>query len=122
MACHYLFMKNTDEFMVKLRDRDIDLITKMVKCVISAIKRKRPKIDIFGISFKDHTELIFSIAEDQYLLCLENCLQDLIKEEEYELCALIVKLKQGNKQILDSPIPFNQIATYTNKFSDPSKT
>jgi hypothetical protein len=68
------------------------MILKMVKCVISAYKRNKDGIDIFDITFKDMSELTFSIEKVQYVELLKNCLNDLIKIEEYELCAEIKKI------------------------------
>ena len=74
-----------------MRERDPDLIMKMVKCVLSAAKRNKAKIDIFDISFKDMSSLIFTIDKSQYNDMLKNCMDDLIKIEEYEFCAEIKK-------------------------------
>jgi len=75
-----------------LKDRDPDLVLKMVKCVLSAAKRGKDKIDIFDITFKTMDELTFSIDKSQYKEMLNNCLDDMIKIEEYELCAEIQKI------------------------------
>ena len=91
MACHTLFLKNQSEFFTKLKEREPDLVLKMVKCVLNAIKRKRDKVDIFDITFKDTNELVFSLEKNQYHDLLKNCLNDLIAIEEYELCAEIQK-------------------------------
>ena len=64
----------------------------MVKCVLSAAKRGKDKIDIFEITFKTMDELTFSIEKSQYKEMLKNCMDDLIKMEEYELCAEIQKI------------------------------
>ena len=91
MACHCLYLKNSNEFYSSLRNRDVDLITKMVKCVLSAAKRNKDKIDIFDITFKNMDTLVFSIEKKQYKELLQNCLQDMINIEEYELCAEMKK-------------------------------
>jgi hypothetical protein len=98
MACHQLFLKDSREFFTKMRERDIDLVLKMTKCVLSAIKRKRKSIDIFELTFKDTSTLIFSVGSDQYSELLKNCLDDLIKVEEYELCAEITKIINKKKR------------------------
>ena len=92
MACHYLSCKNSQEFFGLLKQRDPDLILKMTKCVLSATKRGKDKIDIFEITFKDMSELTFSIDKPQYRDLLSNCMDDLIKMEEYELCAEVKKI------------------------------
>jgi hypothetical protein len=74
-----------------MKERNIDLIMKMVKCVLSASKRNKAKIDIFDISFKDMSAMVFTIERSQYKELLTNCLDDLIKVEEYELCNEIKK-------------------------------
>jgi len=68
------------------------MILKMVKCVLSAFKRNKPQIDIFDITFQTLDELTFSIEKSQYKEMLKNCMDDLIKMEEYELCAEIQKI------------------------------
>jgi hypothetical protein len=60
--------------------------------VLSAAKRGKDKIDIFEITFKTMDELTFSIEKSQYKEMLKNCMDDLIKIEEYELCAEIQKI------------------------------
>jgi len=75
---------------------------KMVKCVLSAAKRNKDNIDIFDITFKNLDNLVFSIERSQYNELLENCLNDLIALEEYELCAEIKKQlnkKQRKKRV-----------------------
>ena len=91
MACHCLYLKDQREFFTLMKQRDPDLIMKMVKCVLSATKRNKDKIDIFDISFKDMSGMVFTIDKSQYNDMLKNCLDDLIKIEEYELCAEIKK-------------------------------
>ena len=91
-------MKNSDEFYLKLKGRDADLILKMVKCVLSAYKRGKDQIDIFDITFKSMDQLTFSIDKLQYKELLGNCMNDLIAMEEYELCAEIKKILEGKKR------------------------
>ena len=91
MACHCLYLKDQREFFTLMKLRDSDLILKMVKCVLSAAKRNKAKIDIFDISFKDMSGMVFTIDKSQYNDMLKNCMDDLIKIEEYELCAEIKK-------------------------------
>ena len=103
MACHYLQMKNSDEFYMKMKNRDADIILKMAKCVLSAYKRSKPSIDIFDITFKVLDDgLVFTIDKPQYKELLGNCMNDLITMEEYELCAEIKKIldKKKTKKVL----------------------
>jgi hypothetical protein len=92
MACHCLYLKDQREFFTLMKSRDPDLIMKMVKCVLSASKRNKDKIDIFDISFKDMSGMVFTIDKSQYNDMLKNCMDDLIKIEEYELCGEIKKI------------------------------
>lgn len=92
MACHNSYMDSEKDFYQKLKNRDPDIITKMVRCVISAHKRKKDKIDIFDLYFKDSSSLTFSMQKEEYIKFLGNCLDDMIKIEEYELCAEIKKI------------------------------
>ncbi len=93
MACHVLFYKNEKEFFELVRNRDPELILKLVKCVLNAVKRKKEKIDVFDITFKENLqELVISLDKEKYLSTLETCLKDMEKQEEYELCSEIKKL------------------------------
>ena len=92
MACHYLNCRNPQEFFGLIKQRDPDTVLKMAKCVLSAYKRGKDKIDIFEITFRDMSELTFSIDKPQYRDLLSNCMDDLIKMEEYELCGEIKKI------------------------------
>ena len=98
MACHYLNMKNSNEFYSKLKNRDSDLILKMAKCILSAYKRGKDQIDIFEITFKNTDQLIFGVGKSQYKEVLNNCINDLAELEEYELCAEIKKIVEGKKR------------------------
>jgi len=97
MACYCLYLKDSKEFFALLKQRDPDLICKMVRCVISAIKKDKDKTNIFEIIFKNMDELIFGIEKSQYEEMLGNCMKDLIAMEEYELCAEV-------KEILEKKI------------------
>jgi hypothetical protein len=98
MACHYLNLKNADEFYKKLKGREPDLVLKMAKCVLSAYKRGKDQINIFDITFKNLDQLTFTIEKSQYKELLGNCMDDLIKMEEYELCAEVKKILDGKKR------------------------
>jgi len=91
-------MKNADEFYMRLKSRDVDIVLKMVKCVLSAFKRDKDTIDIFDITFKNMDQLTFSIEKSQYKELLGNCMNDLIAMEEYELCAEVKKILEGKKR------------------------
>jgi hypothetical protein len=105
MACHHILMKDQKEFFSKMKERDPDMILKMVKCVISAVKRKKSEIDIFEITFKDHSSMTFGISKSEYKRFLENCLDDLIAVEEYELCAEITKIVKAKSRKKKSETP-----------------
>ena len=92
MACHCLTLKDQREFFQLMKDRDPDMILKMVKCVLSAYKRNKDGIEIFDITFKDTSGMVFNIEKSQYTELLSNCLDDLIAIEEYELCADVKKI------------------------------
>jgi hypothetical protein len=83
---------------MKMRNRDVDIILKMAKCVLSAFKRGKDQIDIFDITFKNLDQLTFTIEKSQYKELLSNCMKDLIELEEYELCAEIKKILDGKRK------------------------
>jgi hypothetical protein len=99
-------LKDQREFFQMMKDRNSDLILKMVKCVLSAYKRNKDGIDIFDITFKDMSGMIFNIEKSQYTELLSNCLDDLITMEEYELCAEVKKIldKKSKKTSGDVPV------------------
>jgi len=92
MACHYIFLKDEQEFNQKLIKRDFDLIQKMTKCVVSAIQRKKEKIDIFEVTFKDGNTITFSMDKNEYKNFLEKSLNDFVQEEMYEYCSELKKI------------------------------
>jgi len=91
-------LKDQREFLQLMKERDSELILKMVKCVLSAYKRGKDQIDIFDITFKSMDQLTFTIDKSQYKELLSNCMDDLIKMEEYEMCAEIKKILEGKKR------------------------
>ena len=104
MACHCLMLKDQREFFQMMKDRDSNLILKMVKCVLSAYKRDKDGIEIFDITFKDTSGMVFNIEKSQYTELLSNCLNDLIAIEEYEMCAEVKKIidKKSKKKYGDA--------------------
>jgi|FreactTroBogLake_1042271.scaffolds.fasta_scaffold07731_3 hypothetical protein len=92
MACHCLLLKNQNEFYSLLKSHDPDLVLKMAKCVVNACKKNKDKVDIFDITFKNASSMLFSIEKSQYKELLKNCMDDLIKIEAYEVCADIQKI------------------------------
>lgn len=100
MAYHCLLLKNKDEFYTKLKYHDPDLVVKLVTCVINAHKRKLTNVDVFDITFKNSTELLFNVAKEQYKDLLKTYIPTLEKLEEYELCSDIIKIveKKSKKE------------------------
>lgn len=96
MACHTIFMKDQKEFFSRMKERDPEIIFKMVKCVLSAYKRKVKSLNIFEVVFKDTTYMIFAMDKSEFKTFLSNCLQDMINIEEYEICAEIKKIVSRN--------------------------
>ena len=96
MACHTIYMKDEKEFFSKMKERDSDIIYKMVKCILSAYKRKLAKINVFEVIFKDTSYMLFAMQKSEYKNFLNNCLQDMINIEEYEICAQIKKITTRN--------------------------
>ena len=66
-------------------------------------------IDIFDISFKDTSSMIFTMAKTEYTTFLSNCLADLIKVEEYELCADVHKIISKSPRKRKSATPNKKI-------------
>jgi hypothetical protein len=89
-------MNNESEFFSRMKERDPEIIYKMVKCVLSAHTRKVQKLNIFEVVFKDTSYMMFSMEKSEYKNFLKNCLQDMINIEEYEICSEIKKVLQRN--------------------------
>ena len=104
MASHVLCFKNQEEFFQKIKDKDRDLIVKMVKTVLYAIKHKKPRINVFEIIFtdvkysKDLKELIFTKEKIDYIPTLKAAMDELVRYEEYELCAEIKEILNKKKK------------------------
>lgn len=96
MACHTIYMKDEKEFFLRMKERDPEIILKMVKCVLSAHKRKVNKLNIFEVVFKDTSYMVFAMERKEFKNFLNNCLQDMINIEEYEICAEIKKILSRN--------------------------
>jgi hypothetical protein len=56
-------LKDQREFFDLLKNRDPDMILKMVKCVLEAWVQYKDNTDIFDITFKDMDGLIFNIEK-----------------------------------------------------------
>jgi hypothetical protein len=94
-------MKDEKEFYAKFKERDPDLLLKAAKSVIKAARRRRPKITIFEVTFKDGSELSFNIEQEEYLAFLNSLVEDLVKMDEpevYLLCAEIIKLSKPKRK------------------------
>jgi len=89
-------MKDEREFFLKMKDRDPEIIYKMVKCVLSAYKRKINKLNIFEVVFKDTSYMLFAMEKKEFKNFLNNCIDDMINIEEYEICAEIKKIVNRN--------------------------
>lgn len=88
MASHVIVFKDQWEFFKKIKERDPDLIYKMVKSILHAVKNKRKKIDVFEVVFKDlSTPITFSLEHKDYKIRLEDALEAMISIEAYEMCA-----------------------------------
>jgi hypothetical protein len=69
-------------------------LAKAIVCAIEhALKRKRKKIDFAEINVKDILIIALSIRSDEFSGLLSDNLKILEEVEEYELCALALKLK-----------------------------
>ena len=98
MAAHVVTFKNMQEFFQKMKERDPDMIRKMAKTVIHAVNTNRKKIDVFQVIFNNTSEYVFTVDDDQYISCLRNCMGDMIKIEEYELCSQIRDILQKEEK------------------------
>lgn len=89
MASYYLSYDTENDFYKDLlTNKNPNLIKKIVKCVLSAHKRKKKEIEIFEVTFKNQQLIMpYKITQINYLKCLSRHLDGMIHLEEYELCA-----------------------------------
>lgn len=88
MASHVIVYKDQFEFFKKIKERDPDLMYKMVKVILHAVRTKRKKIDVFEVMFKDlSSPITFSLEEKDFKIRLEDSMDSMIAIEAYELCA-----------------------------------
>jgi len=106
MASHVVMFKNMKEFFQKMKERDKDMMRKMVKTILHAIKSKKHKVDVFQVIFSDTSDYTFTVESDQYVTCLKNCMGDMVKAEEYELCAQIRDVLQKDNKNDKSKLKF----------------
>ena len=98
MAAHVLSFKNQSEFFDKIKNKDSDLVLKMVKTILWAIKNKKLKIEIFQVVFSESKEITFSLERKEYLKTLNLQMPKLIELEEYELCSQIQKINEKRQK------------------------
>jgi len=71
--------------------------TELAKAIVSAIeyaiKKRKKKIDFAEINVKDILIIALSIRSNEFAGLLDDNLKILEEDEEYELCALALKLK-----------------------------
>ena len=92
-------------------DKDVDIFEKneieISKAIIHAIdygiKYNKPVVDFAEIVLKQAFTITLSIESSQFKDLIEQNLQTLLKYEEYELCALCVKLKNKLKKQNEKP-------------------
>jgi len=105
MASHVLSFKNKEEFFQKIKEKDRDLLVKMVKTILYAIKHKKQTVSIFEVIFTDVKysadlkELIFTKDKADYIPTLKAVMDDMIRFEEYEFCAEIKEALEKKKRI-----------------------
>lgn len=104
MASYVLSFKNQEEFFHRIKNKDRDLVVKMAKIILYAIKHRKPKVDIFEVVFTDPKfstdlkELVFTKEKSDYMPTLKAIMNDLISFEEYELCGEIKALIEKKKK------------------------
>jgi|688.fasta_scaffold389566_3 hypothetical protein len=92
-------------------DKDVDIFEKneieISKAIIYGIdygiKYKKPVVDFAEIVLKHAFYITLSIESSQFENLIEQNLQTLLKYEEYEMCALCVKLKNKLKKQSEKP-------------------
>lgn len=82
---------DTPEDIFKEHQRDISKA--IINAVEYGVKTKKKKVDFAQIIMKEVLVITLSIDSREFKELLEENLQTLIEFEEYETCALAVKLK-----------------------------
>jgi protein-arginine kinase activator protein McsA len=88
MASHVIVFKDQWDFFKKIKEKDPDLLYKMSKAIVHAVKTKKVKMDVFEVVFKDLSQpIVFTLDKKDYKVRLEDAMETMIGIEAYELCA-----------------------------------
>lgn len=98
MAYYKIKTKSDDEFLEMLKERDEALVTAMVNGVLDAVEKGMKKVDLIEVQLGDMKgHYVVTAIAKEYSKMLESCLEDMVRFENYELCAKIKKYLEENK-------------------------
>ena len=90
----------TDNPATIFTDYKLDLSKAIIHAVDFGVRNKKKKVDFAYIVIKGILVITLSIDSREYIDLLEQNIENLIEFEEYEVCALGVKLKDKlNKKL-----------------------
>jgi hypothetical protein len=89
---------HTDKAVDIFEKNEIEISKAIINGIDYGIKYKKPVVDFAEIVLKESFAITLSIESSQFEDLIEQNLQTLLKYEEYELCALCVKLKNKLKK------------------------
>ena len=90
--------KNTGEGSLKdmIESKDPDIVYTVVESIIYGIDNQLSAVECFEVE-SESSFIIFKMAKVEWIGCLEKCLKDMIRYEDYEMCCKI----QDYKKILE---------------------
>jgi hypothetical protein len=100
MAYYKVNTEHEDDFIRMLKERHETLVTAMVKGVLDAAERGLKKVDLIEVQSgsKRGYYVVTAIAKE-YGTMLKSCLDDMIRYENYELCAKIKNYLDEHKDL-----------------------
>lgn len=89
---------HTDKPVDIFEKNEVEISKAIIHAVEYGIRYKKPIVDFAEIVLKQLFTITLSVESSQFEDLIEQNLQTLLKYEEYEMCALCVKLKNKLKK------------------------
>lgn len=77
---------------------EVEISKAIIHAVDYGIRNKKTKVDFAEIIFRELFVITLSIESKEFVELIEQNMQTLLKHEEYEMCALCVKLQNKLKK------------------------
>jgi hypothetical protein len=89
---------HTDKPVDIFEQNTVEISKTIIHAVDYGIRNNKTKVDFAEIIFKQLFVITLSIESKEFVKLIEENMQTLLKYEEYEMCALCVKLQNKLKK------------------------